>query len=781
MAEAHQAAHEPQVSYKDEGTADKGLKTKVAKSFFLDFSECAFRTKKQIIYGRWPTTWDNLIVSILIVFLIMAVDHPLSNYISNHLWYLGDCMHLDDSFPIIFRILVISLISSFLYFICAMYVRQYVVRILLSYKGWLYQPPRSQSIIVMLWAVLIKIFSHRKPRIYSYQGSLPRMPVPPLKTTIKKLLDSLKPILDKEEFTKMEDDAKKFLCTIGPKLQWVLYLKSWWSPNYYTDWWEKYVYLMSRDPIAINSNYYIADQIKWIPTKKQTSRAAGVTSLILQFKSLLESEKLEPLLIRDTIPLCMLQYQRMFGTARIPGTDGDTVVHHPESEHIVVYAKGHFYKVNIEDSHGKALNLLDYESLFDWILKDAETWSSTTEAELHVASLTSNDRTTWANCRQEHFTSGVNSHSIHAIEEAIFVVILDDYEFPETDDRVKYLLHGSGSSIWFDKSICALFMKDGRVGVNVEHSWADAPVIGHLVEYFTTHEYLYRMYDDEGYCKSYLSPFTKKALAPSKAIITPMRLYWDVNSALEKSINESYLFALKNNEDLQMSLRIHDAFGKGLMKKARIGPDAFYQMALQLAYYKDSNGLFANTYEASMTRLYLEGRTETVRSFTQEVKEFVLSMNDPSSTAAERMRLMRVSAERHQKISKDCMNGKGVDRHLFALYVVCKGQGYDSPFLKNSLTMPWTLSTSQGPLFQMKHGLDINNERIRNCMSPGGGFGPVSHNGYGIGYILMSDFATSFHISSKKSCPTTNAYRYMDNLFWALNEMKLIVEETSMK
>ena len=44
MAEAHQAAHEPQVNYKDEGTADKGLKTKVAKSFFRDISDCAFRT-----------------------------------------------------------------------------------------------------------------------------------------------------------------------------------------------------------------------------------------------------------------------------------------------------------------------------------------------------------------------------------------------------------------------------------------------------------------------------------------------------------------------------------------------------------------------------------------------------------------------------------------------------------------------------------------------------------------------------------------------------------------
>ena len=55
-----------------------------------------------------------------------------------------------------------------------------------------------------------------------------------------------------------------------------------------------------------------------------------------------------------------------------------------------------------------------------------------------------------------------------------------------------------------------------------------------------------------------------------------------------------------------------------------MSPDAYIQMALQLAYYKDSAGKFALTYESSMTRLFLHGRTETVRSFTKECKDFVL-------------------------------------------------------------------------------------------------------------------------------------------------------------
>ena len=54
----------------------------------------------------------------------------------------------------------------------------------------------------------------------------------------------------------------------------------------------------------------------------------------------------------------------------------------------------------------------------------------------------------------------------------------------------------------------------------------------------------------------------------------------------------------------------------------QVSPDAFIQSALQLAYHKDT-GKFALTYEASMTRLYLNGRTETVRSLTSELRDFV--------------------------------------------------------------------------------------------------------------------------------------------------------------
>ena len=64
------------------------------------------------------------------------------------------------------------------------------------------------------------------------------------------------------------------------------------------------------------------------------------------------------------------------------------------------------------------------------------------------------------------------------------------------------------------------------------------------------------------------------------------------------------------------------------MKKCNLSPDAYIQMALQLAYFRDAEK-FCLTYESSMTRLFREGRTETVRSCTMESSAWARSMDDP--------------------------------------------------------------------------------------------------------------------------------------------------------
>ncbi len=62
---------------------------------------------------------------------------------------------------------------------------------------------------------------------------------------------------------------------------------------------------------------------------------------------------------------------------------------------------------------------------------------------------------------------------------------------------------------------------------------------------------------------------------------------------------------------------------------------------------------------------------------------------------AERVALLREATEYHQQSYRRAMTGQGIDRHLFCLYVVSKYLGIESPFLKEVLSEPWRLSTSQ--------------------------------------------------------------------------------------
>lgn len=207
-------------------------------------------------------------------------------------------------------------------------------------------------------------------------------------------------------------------------------------------------------------------------------------------------------------------------------------------------------------------------------------------------------------------------------------------------------------------------------------------------------------------------------------------------------------------------------FGKGLIKKCRTSPDAFVQIALQLAHYRDK-GKFCLTYEASMTRLFREGRTETVRSCTMETCAFVRSMIR-DETREERLRLLKEAAEKHQNMYRLAMTGGGIDRHLFCLYVVSKYLGEDSPFLREVLSEPWRLSTSQTPVQQVDLFDLVKHPQY---VTSGGGFGPVADDGYGVSYIIVGENLINFHISSKHSSPETDSHRFSRNIRQAMLEI----------
>jgi len=157
---------------------------------------------------------------------------------------------------------------------------------------------------------------------------------------------------------------------------------------------------------------------------------------------------------------------------------------------------------------------------------------------------------------------------------------------------------------------------------------------------------------------------------------------------------------------------------------AGLSPDAYVQMALQLAWYK-TRGNFTAIYETALTRSFDKARTETIRTLTGDSRAWVLSMMDKSTTvcraillvpplvliklikAVTRLALLRSAIQTHNSLSREAATGRGIDRHLLGLRLMMRPEAgekaalFGDPLFDRS--QEWKLSTSAlsaGELFR---------------------------------------------------------------------------------
>ncbi|CAK7299695.1 Carnitine O-palmitoyltransferase 1, brain isoform [Vulpes lagopus] len=639
------------------------------------------------------------------------------------------------------------------------------LRLLLSYHGWLLEPHGAMSSPTKTWLALVRIFSGRKTMLFSYQRSLPRQPVPSVQDTVRKYLESVRPILSDEDFDWTSVLAQEFLRLQASLLQWYLQLKSWWASNYVSDWWEEFVYLRSRHSLMVNSNYYMMDFLYVTPTPVQAARAGNAVHALLLYRHRLNRQEILPTLLMGMRPLCSAQYEKIFNTTRIPGIHKDYIRHLRDSRHVAVFHRGRFFRVGTHSQSG-LLSPRALEQQFQRILDDP---SPACPQEEHLAALTAAPRDVWAQVRSSLKVQAEDA--LEAVEGAAFFVSLDSEpagltrEDPAAslDAYARALLAGRGHDRWFDKSFTLIVFSNGKLGLSVEHSWADCPISGHMWEFTLATECFQLGYSADGHCKGH----------PDPSLPQPQRLYWHLPEKIHLSIS----LALRGAKTLSGNIDCHvfpfSHFGKSFIKRCHLSSDSFVQMALQLAHFRD-RGQFCLTYESTMTRLFLEGRTETVRSCTREACNFVRAMEDKEKTEPQRRALFRLAVEKHQSLLKAAMSGQGVDRHLFALYIVSQFLHLRSPFLDQVHSEQWQLATSQIPVQQI-HLFDVHN--YPDYVSSGGGFGPADDHGYGVSYIFMGDDTITFHISSKKSSTKTDSHRLGQHIEDALLDVASLFQE----
>uniref|UniRef100_A0A6Q2YFM9 carnitine O-palmitoyltransferase n=1 Tax=Esox lucius TaxID=8010 RepID=A0A6Q2YFM9_ESOLU len=731
MAEAHQAVAF-QFTVTPEGIdlqlSHQAL-TEIYLSVLRSWKKRLIRLKNSVITGVYPASPSSWLFVVIAILATMYTRSDPS---------MGLIAKIQEHLPVRYaqcQTVLSAVLFSTMLWLSLIFTMRMCLKQLLSYHRWMFEPRGKMTNTTKVWLTLVRIFSGRQPLLYSYQGSLPNLPVPAVKDTIKRYLESVQPLKNPEEFERMTSLAANFESCLGNRLQWYLKLKALWASNYVSDWWEEYIYLRGRGPIMVNSNYYGMDFLYVTPTPLQAARAGNTLHAAFMYR--------RNRVPGTVIPLCAAQCERIFNTTRTPGEETDSVQHWQDSDYVAVYHRGRYFRLRMY-SAGRLLSPREVESQVQKILDDP---SSPSPGEEKLGALTAGDRLI------------VNQmvRSLDCIEKAAFFVTLDDDEqgmmgedpAASLDRYAKSLLHGKCYDRWFDKSFSVVIYKNGKNGLNAEHSWADAPVVAHLWEYVLATDSFQLGYNEEGHCKGEVD----------SSLARPQRLSWDIPPECQEKIAQSLSIAQALADDVDFHVFSFRDFGKGMIKKFRISPDAFIQLVLQLAYYRD-RGAFCLTYEASMTRLFREGRTETVRSCSNESCAFIRALEggEVGDNLTSKY-FLKQSSEKHQSL------------HLFCLYVVSKYLGVESPFLNEVLSEPWRLSTSQTPVQQVELFDLVNHPEYVSC---GGGFGPVADDGYGVSYSIVGENMINFHISCKHSCPQTDSHKYGGLIRQALLDLQLL-------
>jgi len=358
------------------------------------------------------------------------------------------------------------------------------------------------------------------------------------------------------------------------------------------------------------------------------------------------------------------------------------------------------------------------------------------ERQPRVGILTSERRQVWAEVREK--LSEVNEENRRALEQiegAIFLLILEGASPSGSDSpglggspsqqmtlQARLALMGDGGNRWFDKSVQAIVFNDGVAATNVEGSWADAPVAAHLFGFMHDYEDLVASREVE---RSAALRTPSRDGGPS-SLPPPLHLKWRLTSEVAQALDvaEDRFAALVVATDL--SVTHFRYFGKGFIKKCQISPDAFVQMALLLAYYREHQRL-GLCKEGAHTRQFFHGRSENLWTVTSDAVAFVKAMAHLDVSCAEtKLHLLRRACMSHVQRVKEAMSGLGIDRHLLALRQVARERGETHAALEawaDSPGTPLLLESSQAPAQR----------------GPSGGFGSAQAGGFAVSYSIRED------------------------------------------
>jgi carnitine O-acetyltransferase len=591
-------------------------------------------------------------------------------------------------------------------------------------------------------------------KTFANEERLPRVPLPTLDDSCRRFLAWCAPLLTEDELATTEAAVRSFLHPDSPAHALQAALEQYDATPGVHSWMDRFWptrYLGRRDRTALNANFFFLFN-EQDDGETQVQRAAGLVAAAVDYKLLLDDELIPPVVQRGQ-PTSMVQNKFLFSTTRIPGDLQDTV-RAPYSEqwsgpsrarHVVVFNRGHAFRLDVLGPDGRPHTLDDLAQGLDAIIKAAATPAA---PDTSVGRLTTKARAQWAASRRRLLTlDRANAAALDTIETALLCLCLEDVAPRGVQDACDQLLHGDSGNRWFDKALSLIVFADGTAGINVEHCGLDGTTILHLVD---------TMLGESAQAHSERSGAVTQGLPAVEPVgfVLDDELRADVQAAGEAFADYAAVTVT--------STVSFDRFGSDRAKQLGSSPDAFVQMAYQLAHRR-ARGLTGATYESIATRQYRNGRTEAMRVVTPEVLRFVDAMDDPDADGPDRLAALRAAADRHVTRVKECQTGQAPEQHLWELQLIQQRQGGDL-----RATEPMALYDSPGWQTMRDDYLSTSSAPSVNIRYFG--FGSTSTQCIGIAYVLLPD-RLNIYLSARQEV-ADEMHAFADELEGAIAEIE---------
>ncbi|KAI8130847.1 hypothetical protein FF38_04977 [Lucilia cuprina] len=598
---------------------------------------------------------------------------------------------------------------------------------------------------------------------YDFDEELPPLPLPDLHDTMQRYYESVKPFGTAEELAVTRKAIEDFENGIGSELHSKLKERASKLKNWLGEWWDAYAYHMLRLPL----NPYI---VMAMPVKLEVIGLSETPEMALknlarfayhtiEFWDLLHKATIKPLSSNGgKIKYSSALYKRFYSTSRIPGIEIDHIESHFKTvkdgktpSHCLVSGKGRIFMFDcLHPSDGTLItpleilvvlqrirSILDYEPMGDC-----------------VPVLTHDDRTSWAENRTRLLElSPNNKDTLKLIESSCVVLVLDENEPRDYAEISQAAVYGDYHSKWGDRSSTLISYKNGKFACVGEHSCYDGTV---SVSYILFIQLSLIEEPEPNWDESSLMP------------LVPIReIKFVLNDKLRSEIERVKQACDERGHDVLITHELFEDYGKEYIKTCKLHPDSFVQVIMQLAYTQMHEEI-ASTYETALMRHYYNGRTETLRSCTNEVYNFIQIARNINSSNEEIVKAFRKAVNHHNHMMNEARKGHGIDRHLFGLWCIAYENKVDIPdfysdplYLKSGGGGNFVLSTST-------LGYSVNV----------GFVAPMVLDGYGVFYTITGEHIF-IQTSAFRDSQKTSAHKFNQHFINTFRKMKSLLEEVS--